>query len=596
MSGSNSGGLLEKLVLTAGWLALAGAVAVAHATPATGYEVSIYTATPAAFWALFGVAMGVSLLVALGTAADWLRRLALGLGGAAAVAFAGLPVLRGYRFFSGGDALTHLGWARGLRAGAIQPTELNYPGLHTVSTLLATTVGIDLAQAMLVVIALLCGLFFLFVSLSTSVVVESRYSTTVGAFAAFLLLPITNLSTFTTPHPMSQAILFASVVVYLLLTYVRSRTETRTVSGLGSLLALASVALVLYHPQLVAHLLAVFVGIGVVQFLARRYRTSHPIAAHRPIYGQTVVLVAAFLAWSSNHGFFRDVISFHVWSALEYVIGGGGPSGESVDSKGASLAEIGASFLEVVLKLLGPSLVFAALVGLFVLWAFLDDGTTTRETDGVLPYFVVAIGGLSVVFVVYFFGSVGDLYFRVFGLVMLFVTVGGAAALAYGTEALSRTRLAPLAHGVLVVGIGILLVASLLAVFPSPYIYSASPHVTEQSMAGHEHAFEYQDEDVSFVGIRAGPNRYADAVRGELDRTRAHGAIEAEEIDDGIARQYDGDRYLSVDQQDRDREVIAYRELRYSEAHFDAISAQAEVDRVQSNGEFEVYFVRGTSE
>src|SRR6056297_3681154 len=107
-----------------------------------------------------GSAMFVSLLVALRSTGDWIRRTALGLGGIATTAFAGLPILRGYWFYSGGDGLTHLGWARGIQVGNFLPTDLRYPGMHTVTILLDTAFGIDLAHAMLLVVVVLSVLFF----------------------------------------------------------------------------------------------------------------------------------------------------------------------------------------------------------------------------------------------------------------------------------------------------------------------------------------------------------------------------------------------------------------------------------------------------
>lgn len=582
----------EKGLLALGFLVLGCAIVVAHTSPANGYEVSIYTHTPLPFWILLGLAFFLSLTVALETASAWLRRLALCLGGGAALTFVGLPILRGYWFISGGDALTHLGWARGIASGSIDPLELRYPALHTVSTLLEATVGVELRHAMLLVIVLLFGLFFVFVAMSTSLVLESRYSVTIGAFSAFLLLPITTLSTHMTPHAMSQAILFSAFFVYLLLKYVRTKQSLWATTSLGLLVSITSIALVPYHPQLVAHLLAVLLGISGVQFLYRQYWPTHPIASHRPVYGQAVVLGTAFIIWVTNHAFITDVIAFHLRSTIEYFLGDGGSAGGSVDAQGDSLAEIGGSLMEIVLKLLGPSLVFATLAGASIVWLVLNTDSRLRwKTHGLIPYFFVGLVVLTGLFGVYFFGSTGDMYFRVFGLIMLFVTILGAVTVVSGVKTIQRVSSSGVAHSILVLGFGFLLIVSLLAVFPSPYIYSPSPHVTEQSMAGYERAFETGAEGVTFDGIRAGPNRYADAIDGGLERTRIHGAVSGEEIDAGIPQQYDDAQYISVGQQDRDREVIAYQELRYSQAQLASISEQPGTNRVQTNGQLETYYI-----
>lgn len=597
MGRSSSSTIITRVFLVIGWCALTAAVIVAHRAPATGYEVSLYSATPWPVWALLACSVLVSVVVAFGTTVAWTRRLACTLASAALLVFVGLPVIRGYRFISGGDALTHLGWARGIESGTFRPAELHYPGLHTASTMLASTVGIDLAHAMLVVIVILFGVFALFVTLSVRLVFERETATVVGAFSAVLVLPITNLSTYVTPHVMSQAILVSTIALFLLLKYVDRGNSAKVVTPVGGLLAITLVSLVLYHPQLAAHLLAVFVGIAAVQVLYRWQRPTHPIAAHRPIFGQTVLLLTAFAAWSTNHGFIRDVATFHIRSTIEYFVSDEGAAGDAVESQGDSLTAIGASIPEIVGKLLGPSLVFGALSAVLIGWLFIaNDRRLVEETRGLLTYFVVALGSLGGLFGVYFFGSMGEMYFRVLGLIMVFLTILGAGALTLGFDRVGSFRGGRTLRPVFAVGIALLLVVSALALFPSPYIYAASPHVTEHTLEGHERVFEATDDDAPFDGIRSGPERYADATRADLELTRTYGSISEEELDEGIARQYDEPQYLTVDRQDHEREVTAYKELRYSETQLESIHLQPGVHRIQSNGEMDVYYVAGEAE
>ena len=581
-------------LLTLGFLALTAAVLVAHTSPATGYEVSVYSGTPLAFWLLFAVALSIALAVAFRSATPWSRRIALVLAGGATAVFVGLPLLRGYRFYGAGDALTHLGWIRGIRAGNFLPTGLFYPGFHSIVTLIGTTFGIDPAQATLLTIVLFSVLFFAFVSLSTALLFESRYSGVVGAFSAFFLLPITNLSTFIVAHPMSQGILFSAVAIYLLLKYVRGSTPAFSVSATGVLLAIASVGLVVYHPQLAAHTLVVFIAAAVLQALYRRFRPNHPIAYHEPIYAQTAVLALVFLLWISNHGFFADVIEFAVSNVIEYFTGDGAAA-EAVDSQTGSLSEIGGSVVELAVKMLGVAMFYGGLAGLLILYPIANPDTElVEETDGRIPYFVAGLIGLTGLFGVYYLGNVSEMYFRVFGFMLAFVTILGAVALSYALTHLVRNRSTTVVYGAGVVVFSVLLAVSLLAVFPSPYIYNSSPHVTDMSMSGHEAAIENAEEDVEFVGIRAGPKRYMDATRAQLQHTRGHdGAVTESELEEGLDGQYADDRYLTVTRNDYDREVIAYKELRYSQESLASLPSQPGVDRVQSNGEFQLYYIHG---
>ncbi|WP_247731049.1 hypothetical protein [Halovivax limisalsi] len=583
----------ERALLAVGFLALTGALAGAHGSPATGYERSLYAATPVAVWALLAAALGLSLVVALVTRSRVTRRFALVLGGGATLAVVALPVLRGYWFLSGGDGHTHLGWARGIAAGAYHPADLRYPGLHTSTIFVGRTLGIDLAHAMLLVIVALCAIFFCFVTLTTSLFFESRYSAVFGAFSAFCLLPITTLSTFLSPHAMSQAILFSTAVVFVLFAYARRGAVGSSGRTYWLLAALLLVALVLYHPQHAAHVLVVLGTTCALQWVARRYERPPTIASHAPLYGLTLVLVAAFLVWSANHELIQSVVQFHVESTIEFLLGANDAAGDSVGAQADSLSAVGGSLALVVLKLLGPNVVFGLLSGLLILGTLLGVALRRRhQTRATIAYLTAGLAGLSVLFFLYFFGSSGMMYFRVFGFMMLFITVLGALALAASMESISVAPARGVAHVAVSVAFAVLLAASLAGVFASPYIYSPTAHVTEQSMTAHANAFDAADEDVGFVGIRSGPNRYADAYYAPLDRTSGYRGVSGEEIESGFA-DLESDRYLVVRDADYEREVEVYRELRYTAAQLESIPTQPGVDRIQSSGEVTVYYLSG---
>ena len=54
---------------------------------------------------------------------------------------------------------------------------------------------------------------------------------------------------------------------------------------------------------------------------------------------------------------------------------------------------------------------------------------------------------------------------------------------------------------------------------------------------------------------------------------------------------FDGPRYVLVSDSDYQREIVAYRGLRYSEQGFETLGTGDGVDRVLSNGGFRVYHV-----
>src|SRR6056297_2011101 len=212
---------LSKLVLAACLVAFAAGVWAAHRAPASGYELSIYAATPDATWVGIGAALVVGGVVAL-TAPRQSRLHDAGLVavGVAGLSVFALPILRGYEHYGAGDSLTHLGWASELADGSLSVTELLYPGVHTTSVFVAETAGVDLRLAVLYVVLVAFPLvYLLFVPLTVQALGGRRRALAAGLLAAVLFVPINNVSVHPVAHPTSQAIMLVAFVVYLLLAY-----------------------------------------------------------------------------------------------------------------------------------------------------------------------------------------------------------------------------------------------------------------------------------------------------------------------------------------------------------------------------------------
>ncbi|WP_049925904.1 hypothetical protein [Halopiger goleimassiliensis] len=584
------GHLASKFALACGFLAIALAALAARSAPATGYEVSIFASTPTPVWAGIGVALFVAVFAALTATTDrGVRGCALALGGLATVLFAGLPLVRNYLYYGYHDALTHLGWARALEQGSILPFDLTYPGIHTTGVYIGSVLEIPIARAMVFVTVVAALLFFVFVPLSVRAIVPDARATALAAFGAFLLLPITTIATHHHPHAMTQAIMFSAAFVYVLTRYLRS-DPAENGTAFGAALALASVAAVVFHPQLVAHLLAVAVGICLVQFLARRFKSEGAVTRHRTLYGHTLFLFAVFLLWTANNTFYFDTVEYIASRALEFVLGVG-EAGASIGAQGASLSEIGVSMAEIFAKLFGPHLVLSVLAAGLLAGVLVGVRTRYDHLPAMATYYGVGLVALGTLFVVYFVASGSEIYFRVLGLMMVFVVILGSIAISLGYDALSSRIPSTVAGSVVGLTVLALLVMSLLAVFPSPYIYHASPHVTETTASGYETAFAAQDDDVEMVGFRGTTNRFDDAIHGNEERMRAHGSVSEETFDEGLTEYYDEDRYLIVTEADYQREQVAYQELRYGDGEIEAATSQPGVSRVLSNDEFELYYV-----
>jgi hypothetical protein len=586
--------LLEAAFLV-GFLALAGAVVAAVTTPATSYEVSIYAATPAAFWLGVAVALVVSILLAVTLDPGPARGLSLLLGGEAVLALVGLPVIRGYRFFGANDALTHLGWVKDLASGVLSPLELFYPGLHTAAVFVGRVAGLGPERALLLVVLATFAVFLLFVPLIVRSLADHPSAVVVGAFAGFLLLPLNAISTHVHAHPFSQTTLLSAMVLFLVIRYVRlpdDRVPSLRPTGIGAMLAVAGIGLVLYHSQQAVNVIVVMVAVSLLQVLWRRRRPASRLAGHRPLYAQTAFLAAVFVAWA-----FRFNLPFTAIEAIQatvvgYLFGSPPTAASGVQSQASSLTAIGAGLPVMFAKLFLVSAVFWALSAWLVLDLLrgrLDEGP---GRTGLVAYLVAGAAALVPLFALYVFGSISEQYFRHWGFLMLILTVLGSVAfvrLLVRVGSPSRHRLAA---GGLAVVMAVLVPLSLLTVFPSPYIYQATPHVTDQQMTGYDAVFDHENGDVPLRGVRQGPWRYGDGVMGNADSREYRFSVP----EHGLSRLDslgDGPQYVVVSEYDRQREVGAYRELRYSESGFDSLDSQRSSSRVFSNGDVELYWVDG---
>ncbi|UIP01533.1 hypothetical protein Hbl1158_15465 (plasmid) [Halobaculum sp. CBA1158] len=625
--------------LLVGYLGLFAAILVARSAPATGYELSVYAATPTATWIGLGVAAAAGLCVAFATTpADRFHGGAPLLVGATGVVVSAMPTLRGYRYYGAGDGLTHLGWAREMAAGAISPTEVLYPGIHSTAVAFSAVMGVPLTRSMQYVVLLAFPLVFLLtVPLAVRVVTDARRAYAVAVAAAALFVPINNISVHPTAHPTSQAILLVPAAAYLALSYVLDpaadaleattnadagdadasaeastdpdaddpstpRTVTDGggsvgVTGVGVLLALVSAAFVLVHPQQALNLALVFLAVALLQAALRRRDADSSIASHRWLGVQTGVLVGFFLLWTPRFERARDTVAFTLGS----ILGGDASAGTVVAAKATSLTALGGSLPSLFFRLFVAGTALSVVAGGLVL-ATLAGRVADDRTDAAVRYLATALVPLAGVFLVVFAIGAGDMYFRYQGFMMAFVTVLGAAGLALAADRIDRSL--PTGAGPAVVLAVLLVLAPIAAVgyHASPFMYQPTPHVTGSQLDGHAAAFEHREPGVPFTGLRGGPRRYVDAYYGT---EFARGDLEFPGYDSGIndttftgaryAGEFDETRYVAITESSRQRETALYDGFRYPERGFRELETTPTVNRVQSSDGLRVYYVRATN-
>lgn len=618
-----------RLALAVGFLAVAVGTYIAYRNPATGYEVSLYTESPLAYWVCIAFALLLAIAMVFFTDERDLSALLAGLAFATVL---GLPLLRGYFFYGPADSLTHLGWMRDMLAGTLDPGAFLYPGLHTASLLIAEVTTLPLTIAMLIVVFTASTTFVTTVPMAVVAMTDSRRVAGVAVLAGILFLPIRHISLrYMEPMPISDTILLFPLGLYLLARYLTSRQPTeRRPTAIGAVLATYLLGVVLFHPLQALSVLIFLAPITLVQFVAGRRLPDSRIAQHRPLYGQTAFLAVTFIAWSLSRSRAQRAYETVVSEFFGlFVPTSGAEPAEIVQQRTGGLEAIGVSPIEIFAKLFLASAAFAgivAVVSLLIVAARLratDDiaqssgvvarlikrlptaGLATDQTStAMLTYLsagVVALVPFSIVLLLA--GDASDLFFRALGAIMAVVTVyGGIALVRWGGVGELASGIT-LRRALVALCIAVLLVQTVTVVFASPHVYKPNRQVSEQIYTGHETLFDHYDEEIPILGLRQAPWRYHHAIYGvetppgQDYQYRWSGQRIFPEQTGALSGEFGGDRYLTVTQSIRLRETVAFREVRYSRSALAEIEGQPGVGRVQSNGEFTTYYIdEGTTE
>lgn len=588
----------SKAGLLVGYSALALAVVAARRAPAASYELSLYDATPTVTWLALGVALVAGAAVALTRdRTRYLHVVALALVGAVAIAVYAMPVIRGYAFYGAGDSLSHVGWAREIAGDTLEPTALLYPGIHTLTVIVARVADVPLALGNLYVVLVAVPLvFLLFVPATLRLLVDRPGAPAVGLLAAATFAPINNIAVHPIAHPASQTILLFAFVLYLAVAYVagvfggRSYFGTKRSLGGGILLALAGSALVFLHPQQALNAVAFLGGMTALQLGARRWRPAHPIAATRSLLPHTVLVLAVFFLWAPRF----DRVRGAVVVTFEGLLGGSATGAAVVSSKSTSLTSVGGSLLEVFLKLFGAATVLSLLAAVVFLVAIRRH--RRRPLVLLLAAGLVPVTG---VFLVVFAASMGDMYFRYHGFLMVPVTVVGAVGLVTIWDRLARVGGERAGIAIALAALLVLAPSGLVALHASPYVYQPTQHVTAAQLDGHGGAFEHRAPTVEFAGIRGGPARYVDyhygteQAREELAFPGYESGIPPSVFAAGNYTDALGERYLVTTEASHRQEVELYDGFRYGERGFETLERTPGVDRVRANDGFRLYYVDG---
>lgn len=586
--------LKSKVAAIIGFLSLGLGSTIAYLSPATGYELSIYSGTPILFWVCVSVSLSIALVLTFDISGLTSRGLGILLGGISMTSIVSLPLIRGYFWVGGGDALSHLGWTRDLYRGIIGPADFRYPAVHTLGSVVSHLSGFEVRYALLLFIPIFVVSFFVFIPMTVKELTYNRFYTRIAVFSGFLLLPINHFAAHMQIHTTSQAVMFGPVLLYFFIRVFR-RPDWRV----AILFITTSAMFILLHLQQAANYALFFGTIAGLQVIHTRYRHRFSFEPKKSMYALLLVFIGLWWLWVHNLAIFERALSSVVIGIFTETT-----AAESVRTRGVSLEILGGSYEEIFFKLFFVAAIFCLLASFLMLvillnaanvskWRSLQNHMLSNSSDqrSIFLYFTIGFAAVSSLFFLYLGLGISDQYFRHYAFMMGIVTVLGVVTIGRlvesGTDYLSTVTV----NRTLIVVFGLLLLLSIPVIFSSPWIYQDSNHVTQSSFEGYETHLDYSDE-LSYVHVRSSASRYSSGIISRV----AGPDISTESLPDHFAdRQLrthlDEPSYLGIPEGDRILDADLYQGFRFSHGDFEYVENEVGINKIQSNGGFEMFLI-----
>lgn len=584
------------------------AVIAAHTHPATGYELSIYQATPLAFW----IGIGISLLIAVGLSVAGTRAhyqvLGIGIVFLSVTTITALPLLRGYFFYGAGDALTHLGFVKDIMAGLYDFRVTLYPGMHILAAILSYIFGRDPAYGLLIIVPIFIALFLVCTTIAGRILYTGRSVPSAVALSSALLLPIITIRLpVLQPVPTTIAILFLSVPILLLIRYLHHHDKRMAV-----VFPISLFALLFYHPQHAAAFFLLLSGTSVGMLIIRLIRTRQETTISFSVLAQGSILGIVLFLWLKNRPGFQGSLS-----KVVFTIASGFKIGGAVAARGNALQQFGGGLFEIFMKVFFFKIVFCIFtVGIVILAIrrLLARNVTTKHVETVaLSFGLIPVFGLVLLYIL---ASTPNQYFRYIAFILVFVTIFGGVFVQNIADTFTRQSTLSLVKPLLSVFFILALVATIPTMFASPYVYQESDQVPKAQIVGYENTFEHRNGAISMGSTRSLVLRYRHAVYGREKSVEGIGISPQDELlppqsirrtngsttsishhfeNQSLSTKINQPVYLVITEYDKTIDTKLYEGARYSRADFRYLEKTASIDKVRANGQFTLYLIHPTN-
>jgi len=585
------------------FILLALALHIIHQAPATGYELSIYSATPLIVWILLFICfIGGSIILIHQIATReyinsrfWLIGLLILVLSRMALLY--LPYIRNYVSWNG-DNITHLGYIKDVLSSGHFAADNCYPITHILLSQVVSVTGLPdiivgnlsttiLSILYLLSMYLLATAVFYYQEQQLMVLVLTGGVMLGGGYNVLLM-------------PNGWSIFLLPLLFYIY--YFKRNTFSYSI-----LLIIILILYPFFHPL---SSLMVIISLGILELLRwllpRLFKLkatfSFPLNMQQPLATPMLIEMVIFLPWVLAFQQFHWNIRL-IWRQITT---GVGP--DVIDEIGKSLSKVnvhGKDFVMLFIKMYGTTFIFIilAIIGIYFLSKQIRSGDINNLNNKRYNLFsLVWVFLLSGLFYIYYLlGGPGSTAFaggRILFYVEVFTPIFAAITL---YELFRRFNFNYLSYTGIICLVILTSALSMASLYYSPYIIQPNLQITQMNMSGIMWFVEKKDRKIECANTLSNPSRLTQGILGSVEASQRKdinkylpqvpdhfGYYEYSTLGD----QYSQDKYITIAQMDRVVYITVWRQVgRFNEADFERLEGDPTVNGLYSNGELDVYYV-----
>jgi hypothetical protein len=589
-----------KLVCIFCFILSLSSILMAYFYPAHGYELSLYESTPSIVWIclIFSIFGGISIIVHAvyrdQIYLDNFWRLGLLILLFDRIILLYIPYIRGYYSWRG-DNIFHFGIIKDILINGSIPPDLIYPITHILLSELVYITGIStefLGNHSTALISIFYAMSIYL--LATSSLITKREQILASTSIACVLF--NGYDVFLMPNGWS--ILYFPIVLFF---YIKSLNKEHTVEYS----ILFTIVLILYpffHPLSSFLLIFTLVIIGVSGYLIHVVKNRNYLISNMNFFPITTILleVVIFSTWVFSFQKFNLNLRIMYNSITQ------GSSPNVIASMNTTLNKLSLSMLEIIdlsIKAKGTEFIFLMLFlsSIIILLRFPD----ARKNNRFLVILLSITSCFALLYISYLFNIIHGLEAigaeRLEAYFVIFTPIFAGFALSFIISrkiTIHKFNISP------IICIIVILIASILSIcnlYPSPYVKQPGFSITQMDMDGTEWYLNFKNTATNNVYIMSSIYGFAAGAFGSTESQKILGSDQQTilpnhfnyTVSNNLGSSYTQNKYCMITMFDRTVYDTVWKVVgRFNKNDFNELEKDFSVDKLYSNGETDVVFIR----